>query len=79
MVMPPARNLREQLPELPPRYGIDAGRGLVEQDDLGLVDERARERELLFHAAGELIGQPRAERRELRDVEQACRAARRSR
>ena len=62
--------LGQQLPELAARHRVDAGRRLVEQDDLRLVDERARERELLLHAARQPIGQPVAERRELRHVEQ---------
>ena len=69
MVMPCART-REQLPELPPRHRIHARRRLVEQDDLGFVHERARERQLLLHAAGEPVGQAGAERRELRHLEQ---------
>ena len=62
--------LGQQLPELAARHRIDAGRRLVEQDDPGLVHERACERQLLFHPAGQLIGQPRAELRELRQLEQ---------
>ena len=65
-----AQELRQQLPELAARHRIDAGRRLVEQDERRLVDERAGERQLLLHAARQLAGQPRAERRELRHLEQ---------
>ena len=47
------QELRQQLPELAPRHRIDAGRRLVEQDQLGLVDQRAGQRQLLLHAAGQ--------------------------
>ena len=63
--------LRQQLPELAARHRVDAGRRLVEHDDLRLVDQRAGQRELLLHAAGELVGEPAAELRELRHLEQA--------
>ena len=63
--------LGQQLPELAARHRVHARRRLVEQDDLRLVDERAGERELLLHAARQPVGQPVAERRELRHVEQA--------
>ncbi len=53
---PVAEELRQQLPELAPRDRIDAGRRLVEQQHLRLVDERAGERQLLLHAARQAIG-----------------------
>src|SRR6185436_4226063 len=62
--------LRQQLPEFAARYRIDAGGRLVEHDHRRLVHQRAGQRELLLHAAGELIGQAPAELRELRHVEQ---------
>jgi hypothetical protein len=46
----------DQLPELAARQRIDAGGRLVEDQQVGVVDERAAEAELLFHAAGELAG-----------------------
>ena len=64
------QELREQLPELAPRHGIDAGGRLVEDDDVGLVDERAGQRQLLLHAAGEPIREPLPERRQLGHVQQ---------
>ena len=44
----------EVRPELDAERGVDADRRLVEEDHLGLVHERAREREPAAHAAGEL-------------------------
>ena len=61
----------EQLPELAPRHGIDAGRRLVEQNDSRLVHQRACERQLLFHPARQLLGETCAELRQLRQLEQA--------
>ena len=51
IVRPPCLQLAEQLPELAARHGVDAGRRLVEEQDLRAMDERAAERELLLHAA----------------------------
>src|SRR5437773_1336523 len=44
-------------PERPPRDRIDARGGLVEEDELRAVHERAREREPLPVAAGQLAGE----------------------
>ncbi len=63
--------LGEQLPELAPRNGIDAGGRLVQQDDPRLVHERARERELLLHAPRQLLGKSRTKSGELCQLEQA--------
>ena len=53
----PARADRvDEVPELAARQRIDAGRRLVEDEEVGIVDERAAEAELLLHAAGELAG-----------------------
>ena len=68
--MPSSQELRQQLPELAARHRVDTRRGLVEQDDPRLVDERARERELLLHAARQAVGEPIAERPQLRQVEE---------
>ena len=48
----------DQIPELPARQRIDAGRGLVEDEQVGIVDQRAAQAELLFHAAGKLAHRP---------------------
>ena len=41
----------EPLPDDVPRLRVEAGRRLVEQQHLRLVDERARDREAALHAA----------------------------
>src|SRR5439155_9760087 len=68
------QELGEEFPELAARYGVNAGGRLVEQQELRLVYERARERELLLHPARQSIGAASPERRELRHLEQpiAC-------
>ena len=58
MVRPSAAEVREGIPEFAAGDGIDAGGGLVEQQDARLGDERADQRELLLHAAAELAGEP---------------------
>ena len=44
----------DQLPELRPRQRVDAGGGFVEDQQIGVVDQRAAEAELLLHATGQL-------------------------
>ena len=48
---PPSADVVDQLPELPPRQRIDPCRRLVEDQEIGIVDQRAAERQLLLHAA----------------------------
>src|SRR5688572_15939178 len=62
--------LREQLPEFAARHGVNTGRRLVEQNQLGLVHQRAGQRQLLLHATGKPIRQTVAERCELRHLEE---------
>ena len=51
----PARaKARDQIPELPPRLRIQARGRLVEEQQLGLADQRAGQRQPLALAAGEL-------------------------
>jgi hypothetical protein len=66
--------LREELPEFAARHQVDTGRRLIEDDDLRLMHQRARQREFLLHAAGQLIGKPAPELRQLRHLEQAIAA-----
>src|SRR5262245_21465622 len=56
----------QQIPELAARDRIHAGRRLVEEQDLGPVDQRAAERELLLHPARERVCAPIAKWLELR-------------
>ena len=51
----PRTNTFDQFPELATRQRIDAGRGLVEDEKVRIVDQRAAQAELLPHAAGELF------------------------
>ena len=55
-----------------PCLRVEAGRGLVEQQDLGLIDQRARDREPPAHAAGERLDLGIRLLLELREGEQAC-------
>ena len=50
----------DQVPELAARQRVDAGRRLVENQKVGIVDQRAAKAELLLHAAGELAGRARS-------------------
>ena len=61
---PIGADLRDQLPELAARERIDACRRLVEDQQIGIVHQRAAETELLLHAAGKLAGRPVGKRRE---------------
>mmetsp|Transcript_32976 Transcript_32976/g.77337 ORF Transcript_32976/g.77337 Transcript_32976/m.77337 type:complete len:391 (-) Transcript_32976:501-1673(-) len=49
----------DQLPELRARQRVHAGGGLVEDQQVGVVDQRAAQAQLLLHAARELAGRPR--------------------
>ena len=56
--------LVQKQPELAPRDGVDAGRRLVEKEEVGARQEGGDERELLFHPAGERAREPVADARE---------------
>ena len=49
--------LVDLVPELAPRLGVDAGGGLVEQQQLGLGQDAGAERQALLPAARQLAGQ----------------------
>ncbi|MEA3219506.1 MAG: hypothetical protein OZX49_00596 [Immundisolibacter sp.] len=53
-----AADAGDQVPELAPRQRIDAGGGLVQDQQVRVVDQRAAQAELLLHAAGQLAGRP---------------------
>src|SRR5262249_44637983 len=57
-------------PELSARERVDAGGGLIEDEQVRIVDQRAAQAELLLHAAGELASRPVLERIEARRLEQ---------
>ena len=61
----------DQAPELPARERVHAGGGLVEDQQVGVVDQRAAQPELLLHAARELAGGAVAKRCQAGGVEQA--------
>ena len=65
-----AHQAADDLPQLAARQGIDAGRGLVEQQQLRRADQRAGQAQLLLHAARELAGQAAHERRQRRHLHQ---------
>ena len=52
-----ARHVVDQVPELAPRLGVDAGGRLVEQQQLRLVQHAGGERQPLLPAAGQLPGE----------------------
>ena len=49
-------NIVNERPKLPPGERIDAGGGLIENEKIRFVDQRAAEPHLLFHSARELAG-----------------------
>ncbi len=61
----------EYPPEVPARHGIDAARRLVEEEDLGRVDERAGETQLLFHASRQIARETVLERGEVAESEES--------
>ncbi len=65
----------DQVPELAARERIDARRRLVEDEQIGIMDQRTAERELLLHAAGQLRGRSGLEGIETRRLEQFVDAA----
>ena len=59
---PPGPDRADQLPELPARERIDARGRLVEDQQVGIVDERAAQAELLLHPARQLARRALLER-----------------
>src|SRR5438067_377774 len=62
------------IPNQVPRLRVEAGRGLVEQEKAGLVDERTGDREPSFHATGEGLDFVFGAVLELDELEQLLRA-----
>src|SRR5690606_14620995 len=62
---PGVAQLSEEVPELAARYGVDSRGRLVEEEELRAMHQRAAQRELLLHPAGERAGAPVAERLDL--------------
>src|SRR5205085_4837350 len=65
-----ARPRRDRRLHAPDADRVEPGERLVEQQHLRVVQQRARDRELLLHAARELVGERAALRGELQLVEQ---------
>ena len=59
-------------PEFAARQRIDADRRFVQQQQARAGQQRAGQAELLLHAAGQLARQPRGERRQAGEAQQAC-------
>ena len=68
-------DILDQFPELAARQRVDAGGGLVEDQQVRIVDERAAQPQLLLHAAGELSGRAVGEGGKARGLEQLADAA----
>ena len=61
---------QDEVPERPPRGRIEAGRRLVEEDQLRVVDERERDRQALALAAGQVLRPASALLAEVEQVDQ---------
>ncbi len=61
----------DQVAHLAAADGVEVGRGLVEDQQLGLVQERLGQRQALGHAFGELAGLAPGDRLQLRRGELA--------
>ena len=68
---PVARQPVDLVPEFAPRLGVDAGRRLVEQQQLRLVHDAGGERQPLLPAAGQRAGELVAPRRQAKLLERA--------
>lgn len=55
MVVPSAASSAELAPESPLEMNVDRGRGLVQKEDVGFVDEGACQGDALLHSAGESV------------------------
>ncbi len=65
-----APDVVDQFPELPTRQRIDTGGRFVENEEIRIVDQRAAEADLLFHAAGKFSGRAVRERSKSRSLQQ---------
>ena len=60
----------DEFPELAPGQRVHAGGGFVENQQIGIVDQRTAQPQLLFHAAGQLARRPVGKRSQAGRVEQ---------
>src|SRR4030095_3903901 len=68
--LPLREKLSQAVPDQVPRLRIEAGRRLIENEELGIVDERPRERETPLHASRERPDAVAALVRKSRELEQ---------
>ena len=73
---PGRRPAHDRLFHLPDPARVDSGQRLVEDEDLGVVEEAAGDDELLLHAPGELRGKRALLARKLQLVEEGAGAGR---
>ena len=66
----PGTNIGDQFPELPAGKRIDTRGGLVKDEEVGIVDQRAAQAELLLHSARKLACRTVDEGIEARCLEQ---------
>ncbi len=64
----------DQLPEAPTGQRVDPGGGLVEDQQVRVVDQRAAQAEFLLHPAGEFAGRPFGEALEVGGQQQVVHA-----
>jgi hypothetical protein len=57
-------------PEVAARYRVHPGGGLIQNDQLRRVNQRAHQPQLLLHAAGQLLHRPMTKRRQAGDGQQ---------
>jgi hypothetical protein len=55
-------DLVDQVPELAARERVDTGGGVVQDQEVGIMNQCAAKAQLLLHSAGELAGWPVRER-----------------
>ena len=70
IVLPWVEQLPQPLPDDVPRLRIEAGRRLVQENEIGVVDERARERQPALHAARQRLDARIARAPEAGELEQ---------
>jgi hypothetical protein len=70
IVLPLRQELAQAVPDEMPRLRVEARRRLVEDQELGIVDERARERQAPLHAARQRADADFALARQSREFEE---------
>ena len=65
----------DEIPKLCPRQRINAGGGLIQNQQIRVVNQRTAQPQLLFHAAGQFANRTRQKRRQARAAAQLVNAA----